>query len=347
MKTISLFSGCGGLDIGAKAAGANIIFSNEIDKNASDTLKKYHSDSEIYNCDIRTIKSFPQADFVIGGYPCQSFSMGGNRNPKNDPRTYLYKEYARCLDSVNPKFFLAENVSGLIKIKQGSFLSEQIKLFSTIGKYGYNVAFSLIDAKNFGIPQTRKRIVLVGVRKDIGLKYTFPAQTHGKKGTNLLPFESHGEAIKHLPLWPKGEFYERPHDESGHMSWYFMSRNRKAKWDMPSFTVVANWRHVTLHPACSVMKLTWSDLKNGWKQRWDFSDEYEHVQIDKSRKILEVPRRLSWRECALIQTFGNLFEPEGSIQSKFEQIGNAVPPLLAKKLIEPLITGDGLKEFSV
>jgi len=157
----------------------------------------------------------------------------------------------------------------------------------------------------------------------------------------LLPYASHGDAIKGLPLWPEGEFYERP-DTDGNFSWYYMSRNRKAKWADPAFTVVANWRHITLHPASPVMTLTWSNLADGWKQRWDFSDQYEHLEADPKRKKLEKPRRLSWRECALIQTFDTKFTPVGETESKFTQIGNAVPPKLAQAIFTHLFSGAGL-----
>jgi DNA (cytosine-5)-methyltransferase 1 len=128
----------------------------------------------------------------------------------------------------------------------------------------------------------------------------------------------------------------------GHMSWYFMSRNRKKKWDEPAFTVVANWRHITLHPACPTMEMTWSNLSDGFKQRWDFTDKYEHIEDNPDRLILKEPRRLSWRECARIQTFPDNFEPVGKVESKFQQIGNAVPPMLAKAIFEHLLSGKGL-----
>ena len=270
--------------------------------------------------------------------------MGGNRDPRNDSRTYLYREFARCLDETEPAYFVAENVSGLKKIQGGSFLDEQFRTFQGIGR-GYRITAQVIDAKEYGIPQTRKRLFLVGVRKDVKKAFVFPPPTHGlatKKSRHLKPFTSHGEVIADLPLWPKGEFYERPHDPEGHWSWYYMSRNRKADWAGPSYTVVANWRHVTLHPASPVMKLTWSDLANGWKQRWDFSTEYEHLEADPSRRVLKEARRLSWRECARIQTFPKTFEPVGDVESKFTQIGNAVPPRLGELLARALISGSGL-----
>ncbi|QCC86794.1 DNA cytosine methyltransferase [Desulfovibrio desulfuricans] len=347
LRAISLFAGCGGMDFGAEKAGIDIIWANEIEHDAAETLRQNFKNAEIAEGDIKKIKSFPEVDIVIGGYPCQSFSMGGNRNPENDKRTYLYLEFLRCLNNTSPKFFVAENVSGLKKIDNGSFLHEQIRVFNDAGKFGYDVYFKVVDAKDYGVPQSRKRLFIVGIRKDLKLQFSFPEPSHGKVGSGLLAYESHGHAIKGLPSWPEGEFYERPHDPEGHMSWYYMSRNRRAPWVGPSFTIVANWRHVTLHPASPVMKLTWSNLSDGWKQRWDFTDEHDAALAQHQIIPLDTPRRLSWRECARIQTFPANFEPFGKVESKFTQIGNAVPPLLAEKILKHLVSGRGLQEQKV
>jgi len=350
MKTISLFSGCGGMDFGAEAAGAHIVFANDVDHDSCETLRKYFPDTNICEGDIANIEIFPKADMVIGGYPCQSFSLGGNRDPEKDPRTKLYLHFVRCIEQVKPQYFVAENVSGLKGLKNGKFFEEQFEEFE---RQGYRVTAELLNARDYGVPQIRKRLLIVGVRKDLDKIFKFPKATHGKptkKQPHLKPFASHGEAIKDLPIWPKGEFYERPHDLIGHMSWYFMSRNRKKKWDEPAFTVVANWRHVTLHPACPTMEMTWSNLSDGFKQRWDFTDKYEHIESNSERQILETPRRLSWRECARIQTFQKDFEPVGKVESKFQQIGNAVPPMLAQAVFDHLISGKGLicrKEINI
>lgn len=342
IRVLSLFSGCGGMDFGVKEAGGHVIFSNDVLADACKTLTKYFSDADVRNEDVAGISAFPNADVVVGGYPCQSFSMAGNRNPKKDERTNLYKQFLRVVDLVRPKYFVAENVSGLKQLGSGTFLKEQLDAY---GKAGYMVSYQILNAKDYGVPQSRKRLFIVGVRKDLNQTFEFPEATHGKttKALNLLkPYASHGEAIKGLPLWPEGEFYERPHDPEGHFSWYYMSRNRKAKWDDPAFTVVANWRHITLHPASPLMTLTWSNLADGFKQRWDFSDQYEHLEPDSERQKLDKARRLSWRECSLIQTFSSNFEPAGDVASKFTQIGNAVPPKLAKALFTHLFTGAGL-----
>ncbi|NML42534.1 DNA cytosine methyltransferase [Ramlibacter sp. G-1-2-2] len=340
IRVLSLFSGCGGMDFGIEAAGGTIVYANDILKDACKTLESYFPKTEVVCGDVTSVKSFPVVDVIVGGYPCQSFSMGGNRRPGADARTNLYKQFLRAVHSARPPYFVAENVSGLGQLRSGSFLHEQVKAFT---EAGYVVTHQLVNAREYGVPQSRKRLFIVGVRGDLDQNFKFPAATHGREAEGLRKYESHGDVIRGLPLWPEGEFYERPHDPDGHFSWYYMSRNRKAKWDDPSYTVVANWRHVTLHPASPVMTLTWSNLADGWKQKWDFSNAHEHVQTDASRPVLEVPRRLSWRECALIQTFADDFEPVGDVASKFTQIGNAVPPLLAEVIFRHLFSGAGLE----
>lgn len=342
IRVLSLFSGCGGMDFGVESAGGHVIFSNDLMVDACKTLKKYFPGADIRNEDISGITTFPDADVVVGGYPCQSFSMAGNRDPEKDERTNLYKQFLRVVNIVRPKYFVAENVSGLKQLSNGSFLKEQLEAYD---KAGYNVSYKLVNAKDYGVPQSRKRLFIVGTRKDLNQRFEFPVATHGKSTKSsgpLKPYASHGDAIKGLPLWPEGEFYERPHDPTGHFSWYFMSRNRKANWADPAFTVVANWRHITLHPASPVMTLTWSNLADGYKQKWDFSDQYEHLEADPLRMKLDEPRRLSWRECSRIQTFSAKFVPEGDVASKFTQIGNAVPPKLAKAIFSHLFSGEGL-----
>lgn len=342
IRVLSLFSGCGGMDFGIEGAGGHVIFANDVLPNACKTLTKYFPDADIRNGNIAGILNFPKADVVVGGYPCQSFSMAGNRDPNKDERTSLYKQFLRVVNIVRPKYFVAENVTGLKQLSSGTFLNEQLNAY---GEAGYVVSADVLNAKDFGVPQSRKRLFIVGVRKDLNQKFKFPAPTHGKDANvsgPLQPYVSHGEAIKDLPLWPEGEFYERPFDPDLGFSWYYMSRNRKAKWVDPAFTVVANWRHITLHPASPTMTLTWSNLADGFKQRWDFSNQYEHLEADLDRQTLDSARRLSWRECARIQSFSAEFVPEGDIPSKFTQIGNAVPPILAKVIFSHLFTGAGL-----
>jgi len=342
--TVSLFSGCGGSDIGAKNAGAEIIFVNDNSADAIETYKKYKhlvgvDGTEIKKGDIADIKSFPPCDLLIGCYPCQSFTMGGPRSPDDDPRTDLYLEFKKCLAYSNPLFFVTENVPGLAWLNGGSYLKKQLENFCEAGK-GYYVSLEIVNAKEYGVPQDRKRLFLVGVRRDLGLYYHFPNPTHGPSGSGLLPFASHGDAISGLPIEADGEYYNYPAEP---FSWWYMSRNRKRKWQDPSYTIQANWRHVPLHPASHTMHMIESNLKDGFKQCWEFTNDYEHLEGCPQRPKLEKPRRLSWRECAAIQTFPPGFEPNGSIASKYRQIGNATPPLLMEVIMRGIVAGTSFK----
>ncbi len=343
IQTVSLFTGCGGGDLGAKAAGADIIYALDINKDSINTYRKYAKYITIPNPlilkeDISNITAFPKCELLIGCYPCQSFTMGGKRSPSNDPRTMLYYHFGRAISSSNPIFFVTENVSGLVWLDRGKYLKEHCEYFSKCGK-GYNISFELINAKDYGVPQDRKRVFIVGVRKDISLYYWFPLHTHGP-GTNGLPkWKSHGEAIKHFPINAEGEYYHYPKEP---FSWWYLSRNRKRKWDDPSYAIQANWRHNPLHPASPTMYLVESNLEDGFKQKWEFTNHYEHIENNPERPVLQLPRRLTWRECGAIQTFPTYFEPEGSISSKYEQIGNATPPLLMEQILKGIVQSTSL-----
>lgn len=340
-KIISLFSGAGGMDFGAHNAGFTTSLALDYFPAATSTLKKYFLDTEIVTSDIYTFNNskknpYPKADVLTGGYPCQPFSMGGVRNPSQDDRSNLFLGFADAVNKIKPKVFIAENVSGLTRLNNGEWFRQQIDVYEHQLDAKYHLHWLLLNAADFGIPQFRKRVIIVGVRHDISNKFDFPNPTHASPSKaqklGLLHHVSHGDAIKHLPPNPVGEYYERSHDPKGNFAWYFMSRNRRHRWDSPAFTVVANYRHITLHPASPVMELEWSNLENGWKQKWRFSNRHDHLDFCAEFPRLE-PRRLSWREVAAIQTFPDGFEPVGTLSEKFEQIGNAVPPKLMETIM--------------
>lgn len=344
LVTVSLFCGCGGADLGAKVAGADIILANDNDTDALATYHKYQNllanrSVEVRCGDVAKIESFPPCDLVLGCYPCQSFTMGGPRQPGADPASRLFLHFRRCLVSSNPKFFVTENVAGLAWLNEGRYLIEQVECFQEAGK-GYNISCDLLNAKMYGIPQERRRIFMVGIRKDLALHYWFPNPTHGPPGSGLIPWASHGDAITQIPVDAEGEYYDYPKEP---FSWWYLSRNRKRRWEEPSYTIQANWRHVPLHPASPTMRLVESNLQDGYKQRWEFTGKYDHLEGHSERPKLARPRRLSWKECAAIQTFPTEFEPCGSVASKYRQIGNAVPPLLMEIIVRGIIDGTALR----
>lgn len=172
---ISLFSGCGGLDLGFVKAGFEIIFANDIDKDACETYAK-NIGNHIVCKDIYTLNAneIPNADILIGGFLCLGFTIanGKNRNLNSNYNT-LYLEYARVLKAKQPKYFLVENVAG---IQSGKAFKENFyeKILPTFEKCGYKVKHSLLNASDFFVPQNRKRIIIIGTRKDIKISPNFP-----------------------------------------------------------------------------------------------------------------------------------------------------------------------------
>ena len=318
MNVISLFSGCGGFDLGITGGfsyldkqfnktGHKIIFAVDNDKNACATYAA-NIGKHIVCSKIEDIKAFPKADMVIGGYPCQGFSIIGTRLLA-DKRNLLFLEYARCLDQVKPKIFIAENVKGLLSMGGGKIIEAMIKEFE---KKGYTVRYKLLNSKNFGIPQERERVFIVGIRKGLRFNFEFPPITHLDENDNkqLSLFKNYEkcislkEALSDLAHPPSDEIY------SAGFSPLYMSRNRRRGWDEVSFTIQAGSMHVPLHPSSP-------EMIQINKDKWEFGNP-------------ETSRRFTFRECLRIQSFPNSFKLEGKgFATKYRQVGNAVPPVLA------------------
>ena len=196
--TVSLFSGGGGLDLGFKQAGFNIVWAIDNNADAVNTYKR-NVGSEILCGDITAIdiEKIPQADIVIGGPPCQSFSLAGNRHC-DDERGRLVWRYLDIIKRVSPKAFLFENVIGLIsaKDKQGNKILDN--LLETFSEIGYHVTWHLVNAADYGVPQVRKRVIIVGLKEGT---FEFPQTTHNKLGTDgKKKYVSVEEAIGNLPM---------------------------------------------------------------------------------------------------------------------------------------------------
>lgn len=317
MKAVSLFSGCGGFDWGATEAGVEIIFANDIDPHASAAYRQLFPNVEFVKGDVAAIKSFPQADILIGCYPCTGFSLAARRrwkhrserNLKANRGNFLYREFLRALTQVRPRFLFVENVRGMSSADDGWFLRRQIGLYR---RFGYDVKCQLLDARDYGVAQSRKRLFLVGVRRDVGWDYAFPEPVYGP-GRNR-PHRVLRDIISGMPEWPSGEYSEtRFH---GH----YLTRNRKRAWDEPSYTIVAHSHHVPLHPMGEPMVFV---AKDTWALQGDAN------------------RRLSWRECAAIQGLPGHLEMVGGLDQTYKVIGNAVPPAFGKALLEPVVAFAG------
>ena len=308
VKTVSLFSGCGGSDAGVIAAGFEVVMANDLLPYARDVYLANHPATDYQVGNVTKIESFPSAELLVGCYPCQGFSQGGVRDPSRKINT-LYLEFARALRAIHPKAFIVENVSGMVRKNFAHLLEDQLRVFR---EAGYRVKANVLSAADYGVAQERKRIFIVGVRDDLGVDYEFPQPTHGEgKATAHLTIR---DAIGDLPEWPVGEFY----DSDFH--WYYMSRDRRRDWNQPSKTIVANPRHMPLHPMSPALKKVGDDA-------WQF--------------VTDAPaRRFSYREAARLQGFARDFVfPDteySSLNMRYTVAGNAVPPPLFEAVARAL-----------
>lgn len=320
MKVISLFSGCGGLDLGFKQAGFDIVIANEYDKTIWNTFNINHPNTELIKLDIRDInnKNLPNnIDGIIGGPPCQSWSEAGNLQGINDERGKLFYEYIRILKSKQPKFFLVENVSGMLANRHSIAVNNIISLFN---ECGYNININLINAKNYGVPQERKRVFYIGFRKDINVNFSFPkGSTCNDKDKLTLR-----NAIYDLQYTAISALKNNKHNLNainnneyfvGTFSSIFMSRNRVKSWDEQAYTIQASGRHCQLHPQAPKMEKIEKD-----RYRFIIGKEYLY-------------RRLTVRECARIQGFPDDFKfIYENINDAYKMIGNAVPVNLSYEI---------------
>lgn len=293
------------MDLGFKSQGVDIIWANDNYQYAAETYEKNFGIRPILD-DIRSIEAFPDADLVIACNPCQGFSMIGARK-EHDKRNMLYKEIFRCVKQVKPKFLIMENVLGLKQLYRGKYL---FRILKGLRQLGYKVKWKVLDAKHYGVPQHRERIIIVGIRSDLKYEYEFPIKTHGPE---LIPYVTLREAIGDLPQPKEGEYFT-----SHRWPFFYMSRNRRANWDSVSYTIQTDTYSIPLHPSSPPMKKLEKD-------KFVFTGNLYNY------------RRLSVAECSRIQTFPDEFQFLGFLGSQYRLIGNAVPPLLAKKIAKSII----------
>ena len=316
MKIVSFFSGAGGLDRGFEAAGFNIIWANEYDKSIWETYEKNFPHTFLDRRSIVKInpEEVPDCDGIIGGPPCQSWSEAGSLRGIEDHRGQLFFDYIRIIERKRPKFFLAENVSGILAARHREAFESILKRF---GDIGYNVTYTLLNANDYGVPQDRLRVIIVGYQTQYEKNFKAPNKDSHKP--TLL------EAIKDLesnvvPASDKNK--TNPNQKitnheymTGGFSTIFLSRNRVRPWNKPSFTIQAGGRHAPLHPQAPEM-ITFG--KND--KRFVEGSEQSY-------------RRLSVRECARIQTFPDTHKfYYNAVSDGYKMIGNAVPVEFAKRL---------------
>ena len=322
MKIASFFSGAGGLDLGFANAGFEIVFANDNWEGCWETFEKNHgvaiNKKSITNI---TADEIPDVVGFVGGPPCQSWSLAGAMKGINDPRGRLFYDYVRLIREKQPLFFLAENVAGILSPKHKS---EFLKIVDSFKKIGYNVSYKLLDAKYYGVPQERRRVIVVGYHESIGKSFEFPPASLRKFSLK----EAIGDLPAPVPAKEKNKTNDNlkiPNHEhlNGGFSTIYMSRNRVRAWNEQSFTIQAGGRHAPIHPQAPKMKFIEQNKR-------EFVKGKEHLY-----------RRLSVRECARIKTFPDDFIfYYKDVADGYKMIGNAVPvkfaEAIAKKIMEDL-----------
>lgn len=324
MNVISLFSGCGGLDLGFERAGFSVPVANEFDKKIFETFKANHPHTHLIEGDVRKVTQKDIAPFltgevdgIIGGPPCQSWSEAGSLRGIEDARGQLFFDYIRILKDFKPKFFLAENVSGMLANRHNAAVQNILEMFE---EAGYDVSLTLVNAKDYGVAEERKRVFYIGFRKDLNIKFVFPkgsTEDDSKKITlrdiiwdlqeSAVPA---GERNHHNPVAINNNEYF-----TGAFSPIFMSRNRVKGWDEQAFTVQASGRQCQLHPqAPKMVKIGTNDCR--------FAEGSENLY-----------RRMTIREVARVQGFPDDFKfIYDDTNSAYKMIGNAVPVNLAYEI---------------
>ncbi len=316
MNIISLFSGAGGLDLGFHNAGFHTIVANEYDKKICPTFKINFPDTDLIEGDIRKVTEtkFPShVTGIIGGPPCQSWSEAGTLRGIEDARGQLFYEYIRILKAVQPLFFVAENVSGMLAARHSQAVNGFMSLFD---KAGYDVNLKMLNANDFNVPEDRDRIFYIGFRKDLEIQdFKYPTPQNHKPTLRESIWDLKDTAIPALPknktngdkcIVPNHEYF------IGAFSTIFMSRNRVRGWDEPGFTVQASGRQCQLHPQAPKMIKT-------EKNKQIFVPGKEHLY-----------RRMSVREVARVQSFPDTFQfLYEEVDYGYKMIGNAVPVNLA------------------
>lgn len=332
MKSISLFSGAGGMDVGFKSAGFDVLAANEIDKYACETFRANHPNSNLIEGDIDThgkeLYSYRGIDVIFGGPPCQGFSVAGKMDP-DDPRSELIFSFCNIIEKVNPKTFVMENVKALGTLSK--FEPVRIALISRFQKAGYTVTVHILNSKDFGVPQSRERVFFIGVKEGIKPinkasfnKYLKAAPTLreiliplGKPGTK------HNDRICNAKVTLAAKPVLRKSPYAGML---FNGQGRPLNPD--------GWAS-TLPASMGGNRTPIIDDNHLYLDKGSWVEEYHRYLMDggKPQGGHNVPsylRRLTINEAALLQTFPQDYVWCGPSSRVYSQIGNAVPCVLAK-----------------
>lgn len=342
-----LFAGVGGMSEGFRMAGFDVAFAIEFDKDIAASYKRNHSETDVVADDICNVnvemlhEKHPHVDVIIGGPPCQGFSQKGKRLSLDDPRNFLFKQFVKFVEEFEPKYFVLENVPNIITTSNGYFKEQIVKSFEDLG---YQVTCGVLCAKDYGVPQDRRRAIFLGEKNKLEITLPLPKDTvvSVKDAIYDLPFIESGEGVE-----------ERDYDKKPMSAYQKMLRNGAAKLynhvaTKHSKSALERLRMIPKGKGKEVLPkelLTKSIYSGTWCRlledgiaptittRFDTpsSGRFTHPILD---------RCLTIREAARIQSFPDTFRFYGNRTCQMKQVGNAVPPLLAKAIAEVIINNE-------
>lgn len=392
-NVVSLFSGAGGMDLGFIQSGYRVLWANDFQKDAVNTYQKNLGNHIVYE-DITKItkEQLPKepVDVVLGGFPCQGFSVANTKRSMEDKRNFLYLELLRIVKELQPKFFVAENVKGLLSMQKGQVLNMILKDFEELG---YQVDYKVLNAAQFGVPQNRERVIIMGNR--IGVENPFPTPTHTNNTQlepRLKPTPTVEESISFLQTEePTNEkikerlfvndrtiynhvastnvadtFFTRKNPPTQEEIVDYLNYYRKdCNLSIKKIDEILGYRHTAGHWFREDKYGSLPSISDWWKLKeiLNFDSTYDkqmteliekEITFEQSLRItnwdrpsdtitastpeihVNKQRRLSVRECAILQSFPDNFIFYGSLTSMYRQVGNAVPPKLAKAIAKEL-----------
>jgi DNA (cytosine-5)-methyltransferase 1 len=376
LTAIDLFCGAGGLSEGFRQAGFHVLAGQDLDPVFGQTFVATHAEASFLAGPIQEVSATElmraagvksgQLDVIVGGPPCQGYSVYNHQRGTDDPRAGLFHEYLRIVKEIQPRWLVMENVTGITSIAGGAIVREiQLRM----REFGYRVEMQLLKAEEFGVPQERRRIFFIATREDVAA-IPFPKQTHGQ---GLQPFVTVWDAISDLPSLENGEDSGLlRYQKSPQTAFQALLRGDRSiihNHSAPKLSKVNQERMQHIPPGGSWRDIPFDLLPTGMKKakRSDHTKRYGRPKKeDLSCTILtkcdvhwgayihpEQDRAFSVREAARLQSFPDSFDFKGSRTEQFVQVGNAVPPLLGKAVATALrsaiedMSDQGTKERGV
>lgn len=325
MKTIDLFAGAGGLSLGVRLAGGHAVAAVELDSAALDTFQRNHPDAEVVGRDIRSASTQKvlrslrgRIDVVAGGPPCQPFSVAGLQRADGDPRDCV-PDFARAVDQIRPKAFVMENVAGLSLRRHRPYLKGVVDGLSALG---YRVTAVVLDAADYGVPQHRKRLFLVGMKGKSALR--FPRPTHGP-----------GLALAHQPAGPAIRSAPQDAPNRAIVSYAKNPIMRPSPWD--GMLVNGGGRPINLSEPSQTIPASAGGNRTHIVDEKGVLVAYHEYLCDGGAPrtgLVKGVRRLTVAESAMIQSFPSDYVFVGPQSARYRQVGNAVPPLLAAAVLK-------------